>query len=204
MIMFFTKRRIQTLYSWLDTSGYKTAAKSIYRLAESLIPIDEPPEDSPDELERVIQQHSSNFSPKIMADDLDERVEELFDGIITDNGHSSSLKHIKGLSKEIVPIIRSLKDFFDRPRPSEYALKLGVDWSGDDSKMKTVDSPSYPSGHTAQAYYIAHNLASIYPDLSEELFGLAELVAQSRIDRGVHYPSDLDGGRALAKHLFEN
>lgn len=202
--MFCLKKRINALSLWLTARGNKVAAKSVSHFADGLIPIDQPPKDSPEELDVVIRQHSNNFSTKIMADDLDERVEQLFDGILTDNGHSSYLEHIEGLSKEIVPIIRSLKSFFNRPRPSKYALDLGISWSGDDSEMKTVDSPSYPSGHTAQAYYIAHNLAAIHPDLSEELFGLAELVAQSRIDRGVHYPSDLEGGRDLAKHLFEN
>lgn len=202
--MFSLEKRINALSLWLAEKGNKIASKSVSHFADGLIPIDQPPNDSPEELDGVIRQHSNNFSPKIMADDLDEKVEQLFDGILTDNGHRSSLEHIEGLSKEIVPIIRSLKSFFNRPRPSEYALGLGIGWSGDDSEMKTVDSPSYPSGHTAQAYYIAHNLAAIHPDLSEELFGLAELVAQSRVDRGVHYPSDLDGGRELAKHLFEN
>ena len=198
------KKRINDLSLWLATRGNKVAAKSASRLAEGIIPIDHPPENSPDELQAVISQHRNNFSPKIMENDLDERFENLFDEILIENGRSSSLAYIKELSQEVVPAVKALKKFFNRKRPSEYALELGIKWSGDDSKMKTVDSPSYPSGHTTQAYFIALKLAEIHHDLSEELLELAELISQSRVDRGVHYQSDIDAGKILAKHLFES
>ena len=107
------------------------------------------------------------------------------------------------LKKEISPTVIELKKLFNRERPSVVAKSFNIDWVGDDDQMSTTNSPSYPSGHTAQAYWIAYHLSDDFPVFSSHFFSLAERVAQSRVDRGVHFPSDLDGGRQLAKYLYD-
>jgi acid phosphatase (class A) len=89
-----------------------------------------------------------------------------------------------------------LKEYYDRPRPSETAENLGIDFSGDD--LDTAQSPSYPSGHTIQAYVQAILLSDMFPDHMDSLMRIAELVSQSRVDRGVHFQSDVDFGRKIA------
>ena len=78
---------------------------------------------------------------------------------------------------------------------------MGVDFKYD--HLESAQTPSYPSGHTAQGYYIAEMLSREYPDCTEELFGLAELIADSRLERGVHVPSDNEAGKLLAQKLAE-
>jgi hypothetical protein len=60
---------------------------------------------------------------------------------------------------------------------------------------------SFPSGHSYGAYYIAINLSKKYPHLEGGLQNLADRIAKSRIQAGVHYPSDVQAGKELAFKL---
>lgn len=59
---------------------------------------------------------------------------------------------------------------------------------------------SYPSGHGVSAYLRAAILAEIYPDRRDALFTRAARIGWGRVIAGVHYPSDIEGGRVLAAH----
>ena len=77
---------------------------------------------------------------------------------------------------------------------------MGVDFEFD--YLESAQTPSYPSGHTAQAFWVAHNLSDMFPELEREFFRLAQMIADSRIDRGVHFPSDNRAGKALADAVY--
>jgi len=94
-----------------------------------------------------------------------------------------------------------LKIYFNRSRPQEYADTMNVPVKFD--SLRTAQTRSYPSGHSTQAYYLAITLSQKYPHLRDKLFRLADAVSSSRMDRGVHYPSDLEGGYELAVLLAE-
>ena len=72
--------------------------------------------------------------------------------------------------------------------------------------MASAQTQSYPSGHTIQAYYLALLLHQHHDPLNiilkEELLTLANNISQSRIDAGVHFPSDIQAGITIAYHLF--
>ncbi len=44
-------------------------------------------------------------------------------------------------------------------------------------------------------------LSQIFPELKNDLFAIANMIAESRIDRGVHFPSDNTAGKLLASKL---
>lgn len=88
------------------------------------------------------------------------------------------------------------KIYYNRARP----------FQSDDSVVKTAvldsksaSNPSYPSGHAVQAYVLAGELSKLYPDRREYLDRVADRIAFSRVQGGVHYPSDIRYGYEVAK-----
>jgi PAP2 superfamily len=63
---------------------------------------------------------------------------------------------------------------------------------------------SFPSGHSAQAYAVATVLASVASSRivqNSDLYGVAEMAAESREHAGLHYPIDTEAGKQLGRAL---
>lgn len=95
------------------------------------------------------------------------------------------------LERNAVPIWASsllvegpLKAIFRRRRPFHKVVEVVV--------IGTKPSNwSFPSGHAATAFAGAHLLGREVPSLRWLLYGIAAIVAGSRVYLGVHYPSDV-------------
>lgn len=61
---------------------------------------------------------------------------------------------------------------------------------------------SYPSGHSYDAWLFAFILTMRHPQYRNEFSRIAERVSASRMIAGVHFPSDLAGGKKLAIHAL--
>jgi|GEM_PF-524153 len=98
-------------------------------------------------------------------------------------------------SNEINPIVFALKKKHDRVRPSvlDKTLKPCIDNPG---------HPSYPSGHAAQAYMFAYLFSAIDPKNQATYFQRGSDIAVRREEAGVHFGSDTDAGRELARQLY--
>ncbi|WP_188315933.1 phosphatase PAP2 family protein [Chitinophaga agrisoli] len=85
----------------------------------------------------------------------------------------------------------ALKYILNRPRP--FATYHFIE------KMTSGGSPSFPSGHTTDAFVTAGVLSLVFRRwyVTVVVYLWAILVAYSRIDLGVHYPSDVLAGAAL-------
>jgi len=180
----------------------KQFIRNILREVYDAKAINPPPHDTFEELEYVINQYYNRYNPEELQHFLDVGMEIVFDKVLLDNGYPSQKGYIKKQKKKNKDIMSHYKNLFKRERPTSFAKQNGVNWKGDDDKMGTADSYSYPSGHTVQAEYIAYVLTEKYPELRDEFFEVANMVAQSRIDRGVHYPSDCEAGKELAYKIF--
>ena len=176
--------------------------KNCYKKASSsLIPPPPPIEVLLKELPHVMFQYENRFNSESEQEALDDCFWTLFDDVLVREGYETREEELKEISDSLVPLILDLKDHYNTVRPDDLASMKGIPFRSD--FLETAQSPSYPSGHTAQAFYLAHTLSEEFPFLSSEFFKIANKVAESRIDRGVHFPSDNDGGRLLAKALFD-
>ena len=80
--------------------------------------------------------------------------------------------------------IHLLKKFINRPRPIQISKNIKL------LKSKTANTPSFPSGHAAQAYILADYLSKIYPNKKNLFEKIADRCNDCRIKAGLHYPSD--------------
>ena len=100
-------------------------------------------------------------------------------------------------------VVTRLKFKYDRPRPHVY-----FEERGEDLEVKESESPAFPSGHAAFAYLMCDYLSNLIPHRQRDLEKIAELICQSRLENGVHFPSDIAAGRFVgeeaAKHLLSS
>ena len=94
-------------------------------------------------------------------------------------------------------VVSLLKKKYKRPRP-KYQIE-GMISQEAFSKIPDMNSHGYPSGHAAIAYFISSVLSEIFPDHTLEFEKIAGKIAQSRLDLGVHYSSDVSRGRYIGE-----
>ena len=96
----------------------------------------------------------------------------------------------------VQPVVMALKHNFNRVRPSFLEPKLTP-------PIVIPAHASYPSGHATEAHMMAHIMSEKYPNQRENFFAKAEEIATNRERAGLHYRSDTEYGKALAKRMFE-
>lgn len=110
------------------------------------------------------------------------------------------LDYIYQISEDIGALIIQLKSHYQRPRP--FQLALYTNQSLYPYNSISAQSPSYPSGHTTQAFFILSVIASHYEEKKDELMKLAKQIADSRVVLGLHYPSDNKFGFEIVSQLI--
>jgi len=100
------------------------------------------------------------------------------------------------LIKESAPVILELKKHHNRKRPYE------LDKSLNSVKMKSMNTPSYPSGHSAQGMLIASVLKDKYGK-GAAFMQTAKNISDSRNIAHAHYKSDSVNGTKLGKQLYK-
>jgi len=105
-------------------------------------------------------------------------------------------------SPKILIIVMMYKYLYNRARPSQVAPNIINKKNGTLLVSQTANTPSYPSGHAFQAYYLAKILSKKFPQKKEELMKLANRISNSRIIAGLHYPSDRDFAYWLVDNLL--
>ncbi len=107
------------------------------------------------------------------------------------------------LDPKISNIIMTYKYIYNRARPSQVAPNLINLEKGTLLISETADTPSYPSGHAFQAYYLGKILSKKFPNKKEQIMKLAKRIGDIRIIAGLHYPSDRDFAYWLVDNLLK-
>ena len=100
----------------------------------------------------------------------------------------------KKLIKESAPVILKLKKYHNRPRPYELDKKLSA------FVMKSMKTPSYPSGHSVQGMLIGSVLKMKYG--KSAFMQTAKNISYSRRVAHAHYKSDSKMGEDLGNSMF--
>ena len=105
------------------------------------------------------------------------------------------------LSGELTTVVMLYKHLWNTPRPYQYFDALG--WADVPQFIgESARSPSYPSGHAVISRFVARVLSSIRPENAAIYGRLAQEVSNGRVTAGWHFPSDIQGGYALADALW--
>ena len=108
-------------------------------------------------------------------------------------------KYIQELINDSVPVISNIKKYYNRPRPKQNAKIFGIELK--DIELKSMKTPSYPSGHSAQGYLVAEMLKTKYPEQAKQLDQKAKDISDSRNIAKAHYKSDSKKGKELGLEM---
>jgi len=124
-------------------------------------------------------------------------------GAPIDEAHAPLLVHLlKSTLNDVFFATGLAKHYYHRQRPFERLGWTQVCWEqGPDGKIKG-DDMSYPSGHNAYAWSTVLTLSAVAPELEQKLLARGVEYGESRMVCGVHYPTDVQGGKLVASSVF--
>ena len=146
--------------------------------------------DNSTEIDKVIQvMKEKKLSPSRIKE-CDLNLRDMLMRIVGENK-----KDYEEFIKDIDAYTMQEKMRYRRARPFQFSDKI------DKYKTTTVATPSFPSGHSMEAYALATVLAHKHPKKKKELMETADDNSHSRIQMGVHYPSDAKAGKQIGELL---
>lgn len=131
-----------------------------------------------------------------------DNILNVFQNIFSYRVESFPYKVVEKLLNESEPIIKKIKNYHNRPRPNVNAKKFKIDL--DYLKMKSAQTPAFPSGHSAQSKLVSLALTAMYPHLKKHFETASENISNSRIVARVHYESDKTVGEKLGTDLYNH
>jgi hypothetical protein len=141
------------------------------------------------EIQYLIQKHTTVTQDDIAyANHIDTNLLEVWSDYIGSFGYVISADQLDQWIAPFDPIIDYLKLHYNRPRPFQIAGQLNLPMYPT-VRCGSTDS-AYPAGHTLHSLYIYHKLVALHPMYKREWLRMVCDVADTRLDLGVHYPSD--------------
>ena len=102
------------------------------------------------------------------------------------------------LIKESAPVILELKKYHNRKRPYDLDKNLKA------IVLKSMQTPSYPSGHSVQGTLIAKVLGKKYPKAKSAFAKTGKNISYSRRVARAHYKSDSNEGDNIGNSMFKH
>tara|TARA_Y100000114_G_scaffold157190_1_gene187873 strand:+ start:63 stop:779 length:717 start_codon:yes stop_codon:yes gene_type:complete len=166
--------------------------------------VSSPPSNSSDETRVELMELQDRVEMKKDNDELlrkwDLDLVVPFIKYLKDNNLKHDKKFLDDLVSQSTIIVLKQKYIFNRPRPKQLAKSLGIPLSA--LKSGTAATPSYPSGHSTQSRLVALYLSGLHRDHAKSFVDMAEECGQSRLNAGLHYPSDHEAGVDLGNKLY--
>ena len=165
----------------------------------SKLKMQKPPKNNSLETFREIQNLAkTKENPKFVKENDD--IMKVFGNFATKNNYKFPKQIIKDMSLDAYDnVIKKLKFHFNRPRPKELAKQHGIKLN--DIELKSMKTPAYPSGHSAQSRFIAKYLNDL--NNTNAFNSLAEDISDSRNVAKTHYKSDSVFGKKIGDMLYD-
>jgi hypothetical protein len=109
---------------------------------------------------------------------------------------------VSNIMKQVEPILFHLKKHHDRARPEQFAAAHNIPFQT--SITHTALHPAYPSGHAFDSHIMEHYLKMLSPEHSSEVEEFCRKMRESRLDAGLHYPSDNVISKDLAHDVIKH
>ena len=136
-----------------------------------------------------------------MVETVDKDSRNLFKIYAKEKGLDLPKDFMDDVFEKTDPITLKLKYYFKRARPEQIAEKMGFDV--DVITTDTHQTPAYPSGHQTQGSLTALAMIDRFPQYEEDFRKMEDMVGRARVLQGVHYPSDNQAGKVLARKLWD-
>tara|TARA_R100000278_G_scaffold37849_1_gene33703 strand:+ start:644 stop:1528 length:885 start_codon:yes stop_codon:yes gene_type:complete len=160
-----------------------------------------PPSDNSFDTDQELKQLAKTPINKKFITDKDD-VESTFKKTAKDAGVEYPSKLVKKLMEDSTTPILKLKKHFNRPRPHVLAKKKNMKL--EHVELKSMKTPSYPSGHSAQGALIGEALADMYPKAAKKFRKAGKDISDSRNSARAHYKSDSKFGMDLGKEMYKH
>lgn len=131
--------------------------------------------------------------------DCDRSIHKVFEREFKKIGVRYNGDFLQGIQDELGALVLKLKRHYNRPRPYQFAYYGKQNFHP--FNTTSGHSPAYPSGHSCQAHFLMEVMAFRVPTKARQLKQLGQRIADTRIDMGVHYPSDNKFGKEIALTL---
>ena len=138
---------------------------------------------------------------KKFVDDKDD-IEGTFRSVAKKNNVPHEKKLVQELINQSTKPILELKRFYKRPRPKAIAEEINIDLK--DYELKSMKTPSYPSGHSAQGVMIAKVLADKHPKAAKDFLQAGKDISYSRNVAKAHYKSDSKFGEEIGNAMYNH
>jgi membrane-associated phospholipid phosphatase len=132
---------------------------------------------------------------------MDEDIDSFFIHFLKNNRLEYPERYINLFYDIVEPILMNCKNYWNRPRPNQLAKLYGT--KIDVLVTDTINTASYPSGHTVYSKLVGNILTDMYPELSSQILSIAERTGKARVQQGVHYPSDNGASFVFSNYVYD-
>ena len=115
-------------------------------------------------------------------------------------GISISKSFLDKITDETDGLLYTLKYHYNRPRPFQLGYYHGIQVNS--AIYTNANSPAFPSGHATEARLFSLIFSEKYSFAADKLMNIGNKIAESRLNAGVHYPSDTEFGYEVAQWIF--
>ena len=149
-----------------------------------------------DEIERLLKEMNK------YTEEQRKEITYKYDNIYDNYKEYITKKEYNNIMRTINILILKLKFYYNRKRPKTYSKSIKPVY------IESALTPTYPSGHAVQYYYIALYIKNKYNNtLSQKQMNrideIAENGSMSRIIGGLHFFADKEAGKRMAEIIFK-